>query len=86
MIDSVTISLDRYKELESAETSLYAILSDKQKYFITHSWGQQFYISSDNFAAVELRQKLDQAIEDRDKTIKKVREFEKSKGIKVFEY
>jgi chaperonin cofactor prefoldin len=79
---TVTMSLERFKELESAETALHMV--NKGKYFVYKSYGTVWMVSDDNHAAIQLLKERNEAVEARDSVIQKVRDYEIKTGKKVF--
>jgi len=77
MEPTVSMTLSRYKELESAEIALDLLKRNPTGYYVTHYHGQEYMLSSESFAAVDLAEKLTQAIKERDETIKRWRSGEK---------
>ena len=86
METTVTMSLERYKELESYEQVFHKMVNvDKEnKYVWASASGRSFLIMESDEANAELGRLLNQARRERDHTIQKVREYEEKHNKKVF--
>jgi hypothetical protein len=84
METTVTMDLRRYKELESYEKLIREKIADKS--LIWHSgYNGDYIVEISDGPNAGLLDELKTAVEFRDKTIEKVRAYEKKTGKKVFE-
>lgn len=79
----VTMSLERFKELESYE-KVFIALSKNEKFIWYKGWDDGYVVDIGCEAPAKLVNELANAIELRDVTIKKVRDYENKTGKKVF--
>lgn len=79
----VTMSLERFKELESYE-AVFKALSKNEKFIWYKGWDDGYVVDVSNEAPAKLVQELRDAVEMRDITIHKVRDYENKTGKKVF--
>lgn len=75
---SVTMSLERFKELESCEKAIQAMNSN-EKYYIHKNYSEYFIESSDK-ASIDMLQRMSRAETERNDIIQKVREYERKTG------
>lgn len=81
----VTMTLDRFKQLESYE-AVFNALSENEKFIWYKAWDDGYVVSIDCETPAKLIKELRDAVQMRDDTIRKVRDYEKRTGKKVFEY
>lgn len=79
----VTMSLERFKELESYE-KVFIALSRNEKFIWYKGWDDGYVVSIDCEPPAKLINELRDAVEMRDDTIRKVRDYENKTGKKVF--
>lgn len=81
METTVTMSLDRYKELEAKENTLKEYFQSGLMHYHRSSYGE--YLTGDQ-STITLLKDLENAINHRDNIIQKVREAEKKHGVKIW--
>lgn len=81
---TVSMSIERYKQLESAETALQMLHKTDSRYFLYKPYHGMYLISDSEHAAIVMAKEAKDAIEARDHIIQKVREFENRTGKTVF--
>lgn len=79
----VTMSLERFKQLESYE-KVFMALSKNEKFIWYKAWDEGYVVDISCEAPAQLVRELKQSVEFRDDTIRKVREYEKRTGKQVF--
>lgn len=79
----VTMTLERFKELESYE-KVFNALSKNEKFLWYKGWDDGYVVSIDCESPAKLIRELRDAVQMRDDTISKVREYENKTGKKVF--
>lgn len=82
----VTMSLERYKELESYEKAFQLLKMDTGKFIWGSALGNEYLVELSNEPNAQLVQQLKIAIELRDKIIEEVREYQEKTGKKIFKY
>lgn len=80
---TVTMSLQRFKQLESYE-AVFNALSENKKFLWYKAWNDGYVVDISCETPAKLIQELKYAVESRDETIRKVREYETRTGKKVF--
>lgn len=83
---TVTMSLKRFKELESFEKAFEEMKKDTGKFIWYTGYHGDYLVEVSNEPNKQLLEELKIAVEFRDNTISKVREYENRTGKKVFQY
>ena len=81
---TVTMSLERFKELESYEKAFELLKRDSGKFLWARGFGYEYLVELSNEPNATLARDLDTAVKMRDDIINEVRQWEMHNHKKVF--